>query len=200
MGTFVGPYAGILPWARSGDGSIVFLLGQERHEDGWDESSLWSDFGGGVERDQDANAIEAAARECYEETMGMLGSRADIADMLRRADDQGQLGRLYSPRGAVIFLLEVDHDPALPVYFERAVRYAYDAANAMGDGHVFPPKGYYEKSAMAWVPADRLASLVLRDALAPEEDPHVRRTLRRDFVRTTRPLFCPDIATRSQVQ
>jgi hypothetical protein len=72
----MGPYAGVLPWARrprSGRGDdggpserdVVVLLGQERYEPGWRDSGRWSDFGGGVERASDRDEVAAAAREAY---------------------------------------------------------------------------------------------------------------------------------------
>lgn len=233
----MGPYAGVLPWAwcalaflppeyvaaryptaRGHEAVRVDLLGQERDEPGWAESGMWSDFGGGVERDVDADELSAAARECYEETSGMLGSRAEIEHRLREADARGVLERVRSPKGGVIFLLQVPFDAALPVHFERAHDYAVEAGSRLpqaahkiggerGKGGarrrkpgVFPPKGYYEKKAIIWVPRDLLAECVAaalpgacaRAQSSSREPPNARhmvepteaRVLRDDFVRT----------------
>nr|UDO46941.1 NUDIX hydrolase domain-like motif-containing protein [Pandoravirus massiliensis] len=199
----LGPYAGVLPWARvPGTGEVVVLLGQERFEPGWRDGGRWSDFGGGTEPDVDRDPIEAAAREAYEETMGMLGSRAEVETALRAAAQAGRLHRARSPKGASVFLWEVPYDPMLPIQFARVRAYALEAAAAhdkagaaCGRSCATPAKGYYEKRAVEWVPAAVLADIVA-DALpvaetrarglVPQRDPGL---LRDDFARTVAPFF-----------
>lgn len=199
----LGPYAGVLPWARVPDtGEIVVLLGQERFEPGWRDGGRWSDFGGGTEPAVDRDRIEAAAREAYEETMGMLGSRAEIEAALRAAAEAGRLGEARSPKGASVFLWEVPYDATLPRQFARVRAYALEAATAhdkTGTTGVracaTPAKGYYEKRAIEWVPAATLADIVA-DAVPVAEmrarglvAPRDRGLLRDDFVRTVAHLF-----------
>ncbi|AVK76556.1 hypothetical protein pneo_cds_949 [Pandoravirus neocaledonia] len=206
----LGPYAGVLPWARVPDtGEVVVLLGQERFEPGWRDGGRWSDFGGGTEPAVDRDRIEAAAREAYEETMGMLGSRAEIEAALRAAAEAGGLGEARSPKGASVFLWEVPYDAALPRQFARVRAYALEAAAARdktdttgGRLCATPAKGYYEKRAVEWVPASTLAGMV-DDALpvaevrarglVPLDD---RGLLRDDFARTMARLF-PRVGARS---
>ncbi|AVK77575.1 hypothetical protein pmac_cds_887 [Pandoravirus macleodensis] len=199
----LGPYAGVLPWARVSDtGEIVILLGQERFEPGWRDGGRWSDFGGGTEPDMDRDRIEAAAREAYEETMGMLGSRVEIEAALRAAAQAGRLQEARSPKGASVFLLEVPYDAALPRQFARVRAYALEAAAARDKtgttgGHLCatPAKGYYEKRAVEWVPAPTLASMV--DDALPVAEMRARGLvplcdrglLRDDFARTVAQLF-----------
>lgn len=212
----MGPYAGVLPWARrprSGRGDndggglnghdVVVLLGQERYEPGWRDSGRWSDFGGGVERATDRDEVAAAAREAYEETMGMLGSRDEIETALRSAAAAGRLVGARSPKGAVVFLWEVPYDAALPTQFARVYAYAREAAAAAtgarvrgrADEALAAPKGYYEKTNVAWVPVPALveaveAALPAAEARAqgraPLADPGL---LRDDFARTVVRLF-----------
>ncbi|BCU03093.1 hypothetical protein [Pandoravirus japonicus] len=212
----MGPYAGVLPWARrprsgrgrGGDGpsgrDVVVLLGQERYEPGWRDSGRWSDFGGGVERAADRDEVAAAAREAYEETMGMLGSRDEIEAALRSAAAAGRLVEARSPKGAVVFLWEVPYDAALPTQFARVYAYAREAAAAAtgprawrADEAFAAPKGYYEKTNVAWVPVPALieaveAALPAAEARAqgraPLADPGL---LRDDFARTVVRLFTP---------
>ena len=203
----MGPYAGVLPLATrptdEGVGEVVVLVGQERYEPGWRDALRWSDFGGGVEPDVDRDEIEAAARECYEETMGMLGSRDGIESALRASAADGTLRWVRSPKGAVVFALDVPYDANLPLYFARAAAYAADAASHLkatrdGVGGAtppcgFPPEGYYEKTAVEWVPLDTLRALVLQALPSAEARASGRQSpratpdpglLRDDFVRT----------------
>ncbi|AVK75568.1 hypothetical protein pqer_cds_1146 [Pandoravirus quercus] len=211
----MGPYAGVLPWARrpqagdddGGDDSVVVLLGQERYEPGWRDGGRWSDFGGGVEPRVDRDEIAAAAREAYEETMGMLGSRDDIETALRDAAATGRLVEARSPKGAVVFLWEVPFDATLPTQFARVYAYAQEAAAAAAGpsspraqregGGFASPKGYYEKINVAWVPVPALieaieAALPVAEARAqgrvPLGDPGL---LRDDFARTVVRFFDP---------
>nr|UMO78204.1 hypothetical protein [Pandoravirus belohorizontensis] len=212
----MGPYAGVLPWARrprSGRGDnddgpngrdVVVLLGQERYEPGWRDSGRWSDFGGGIERATDCDEVAAAAREAYEETMGMLGSRDEIEAALRGAAAAGRLVEARSPKGAVVFLWEVPYDATLPTQFAHVYAYAQEAAaaaegrQARRAGEAFAaPKGYYEKTNVAWVPVPALveaieAALPAAEARAqgraPLADPGL---LRDDFARTVVRLFTP---------
>ncbi|AGO85784.1 hypothetical protein psal_cds_1378 [Pandoravirus salinus] len=216
--TRMGPYAGVLPWARlppshgadrDGDdgnhSAAVVLLGQERYEPGWRDGGRWSDFGGGVEPAADRDEVAAAAREAYEETMGMLGSRDDIETALRDAAADGRLVEARSPKGAVVFLWEVPYDPMLPTQFARVYAYAQEAAaaatgdrRARREGAGFDaPKGYYEKINVAWVPVPVLvdaieAALPAAEARAqgrtPSADPGI---LRDDFARTVIRFFDP---------
>lgn len=68
--------AGVLP-IRIHLGKIQYLLGKEAfgiHD------KTWADFGGKKEGDE--NAIETAARECFEETCGLLGTQKTIEESL----------------------------------------------------------------------------------------------------------------------
>lgn len=70
-------YVGVLPYSINEKGNIVFLLGKERYEPGWNDSLLLSGFGGKLE-DSDESIIYGIAREAYEESMGFLGSFKDL--------------------------------------------------------------------------------------------------------------------------
>jgi hypothetical protein len=70
-------YVGVLPYSINEKGNIVFLLGKERYEKDWNDSLLWSGFGGKLE-DTDESIIHGIAREAYEESMGFLGSFKDL--------------------------------------------------------------------------------------------------------------------------
>ena len=65
---------GILPIAFK-NGKIYFLFGRETI-DIWKDSGLWSDFGGGKEKNETYK--ETAIREGWEETDGVLGNLKTI--------------------------------------------------------------------------------------------------------------------------
>jgi hypothetical protein len=196
----MGPYAGVLPWAWHTDGPVI-LLGRERYEPGWRDAGRWSDFGGGVEPSVDRDELAAAAREAYEETMGMLGSRSEIESALRAEARGGRLIEARSPKGGVVFLWQVPFDQRLPILFERAYAYAREAAAVRAseddndDNAARMPKGYYEKSSVAWVPVDRLidavnAALPVAQARAlGQPTPDDPGLLRDDFARTVVEFF-----------
>jgi hypothetical protein len=63
--------AGVLPYAKDGSGNTWFLLGRERPNENWGiDSSSWSEFGGSMDKNESCE--EGAAREFFEETMGVV--------------------------------------------------------------------------------------------------------------------------------
>ena len=144
-------YGGVLPYARH-QGQLWLLLGQEMHLDGWNGSEKWSSFGGSV--DPGETLEEAAAREGYEESMGLLGRPS----YLRRR------GHPWSHHGGLTLLLPLSYDRRLPRYFRHFFLYAKRCRRQTC------PEGWYEKTRIAWVRLDRVHRLDLR--------PEFRRTLR----------------------
>lgn len=140
-----------MPYARH-QGQLWLLLGQEMREEGWSGSEKWAPFGGGV--DPGETLEEAAAREGYEESMGLLGSKASL---LRR-------GQPWSHHGGLTLLLPFSYDRRLPRYFRQFFTYAKRCLRQTC------PEGWYEKTRIAWVRLDRVHTLDLRSEF--------RRTLR----------------------
>lgn len=56
----------VLPLAKDAKGKSWVLLGKEGYD------GLWSGFGGGLENEE--TFVQGAARECWEESLGLLGS------------------------------------------------------------------------------------------------------------------------------
>ena len=73
--------AGILPIAFHNN-KIYILCAREQKVDGWDGSRLYSDFGGGIEKDE--GFIDCAVREGYEESMGIIGSKFTLRKKLKK--------------------------------------------------------------------------------------------------------------------
>lgn len=63
------------------NGHPTFLLGKEKEKTRRKDSNKWADFGGKVE-EKDANISQTAAREAYEETMGVVMSQEDLLNLL----------------------------------------------------------------------------------------------------------------------
>lgn len=155
-------YAGILPYAVVG-GEPVLLLGRELRAKGWSGSGRWSPFGGGVDPGESLRA--AALREGYEETMGMLGSAAE----LRR-----RRSHTWKHRGGMTLLMPMERpDRRLPAYFRNFYRYSRRCRAGRC------PEGWYEKTEIKWVPLARLRDT--DDRLRPEfrkSLPSLRRRFR----------------------
>lgn len=111
-------------------------------------SMRWSDFGGHVDRGE--SLLQAAAREAYEESMGLLGTAQQVEEELR-AQRAPQI-RTKNARGAH-FLLRVRFDHTLPRAFNAFRHYAQTSALAAGT-NALPAQenGFWEKVRCAWVP------------------------------------------------
>jgi len=70
---------GILPYTIH-DGQILFLLSRESIDYKWKESGLWSDFGGKKEKNETYK--QAAIREGFEESNGILGNINDLETLV----------------------------------------------------------------------------------------------------------------------
>jgi hypothetical protein len=184
-------FAGVLPYSiRPRDesplfGEIVFLLGREHENQGWSGSLRWSDFGGKPDPRYDATILDAASREAYEESMGLLGSQEDIKNAIAT---NGTL--IKSDDGKVCsYLLPIAYDETLPKRYSDVYRSMLRCAvpHARKKGHIHVPgcasgEGLFEKTAVAWVEAKKL---LIADC--DPNSPHVQwieKELRRDFNRS----------------
>ena len=141
-------YVGVLPYAVD-EGKRYYLVGREKHEDGWDGSGKWSDFGGDPEGD---SAVNGAAREFHEETMGFFGSERHIRTRLAKS-------KRFRVPGGYMYLLRITYDPHAPSLFRRIHGYIMqcDTRNC--------PDGLFEKTSIRWVGENEL-----RDAMNQNEN------------------------------
>lgn len=142
-------YAGVLPYAFDPEGRIVYLVGREKPSKKETISSKWSDFGGSPEAD-DLSDEDWAAREAYEETMAVLGSRDDIRTLI-----EVNRHHRFKQRGVVVFPVHITYDPILPKRFGDTYNYMKEAMHDFGYNR---RKGYFEKTAIAWVTRDDIES------------------------------------------
>lgn len=143
--------AGIIPVSRliANDGSIdiVFLLGKEHHEKGWAGSDIWTYFGG-LSESVDNTPEDTAAREAYEESMGILGS---VADIKKRLETSYKVVRpkitIYMP----YYYLSYNHH--IPDIFKRVYDYFSKCLQFSPNGKpciAGCPEGYTEKVQLKW--------------------------------------------------
>lgn len=172
-------YAGVLPYAvHPGDGRVYFLLGREQYIRGWNASESYSDFGGG--REPGETTRDTAAREAYEESMGILGTTEQIRKRVERYRHQ----RIVLPDGAgAVYLVPYRYFDTTD-HFARIVRYLKPCMTATCKGELkLPscPSGHLEKTEIRWVSADELYALSRREI-------HTLR-LRPEFLSTCKLLF-----------
>lgn len=74
---------GVLPYSVI-RGNVYVLLGKEKFDPKWRDSDSWSAFGGRMERGETYE--EAAAREFYEETGGVVCSLESMKQRLQNGD------------------------------------------------------------------------------------------------------------------
>jgi 8-oxo-dGTP pyrophosphatase MutT (NUDIX family) len=149
--------AGIIPVSErlneEGDLETIFLLGKEQHEVGWRGSDLWNDFGGRSEV-QDLSPEETAAREAYEESMGLLGTPTEIKDLLQTA-------WRFDYDGGVSFFpyYTLRYNYALPEVFAKFYGYlskCFRYSSAEKPCIAGCPEGYIEKTELRWFTIDEL--------------------------------------------
>jgi len=128
-------FLGVLPYAYDDNGELHYLLGEESadHEE---DAYLWGTFGGSPDQ-TDLTLYHGAARECYEESIGFLGSAEEILEKLLQTD------KIYVTTTAVIFGLKVEYNVNLPKTYQEVYNYCQKCISRC-------PEGWFEKSAIAW--------------------------------------------------
>lgn len=126
-------FVGVMPYALNDQGEMILLLGKE-----WPGhrkfSNLWGVFGGSLEKD-DNSLKHGAARECYEESMGFLGTEEEIYK---------RLGQGYHTPTSVVYPMNISLDTTLPALYKRVYQYCRRCSLR----HC--PSGFFEKSDIDW--------------------------------------------------
>ncbi len=111
--------AGILPYAYDKYGTAFVLLGQERYSKTFKDSKTWADFGGGKKRQDKFHPSWTAARECEEETIGLIGSYKKLLNQLKDYK-QSKTYRINNTQDDyVMYLAPVDYQHTLPQRFKQ---------------------------------------------------------------------------------
>lgn len=128
-------FLGVLPYTYTPNNKLVFLLGQE-----WpghtEDAYFWGTFGGGPEK-EDLSLYHGAARECYEESMGFLGTQGEILERILRAPF------VLKESQVIIFPMFIEYDSKLPQLYNRVYEYAQKCVKSC-------PEGWLEKLEIAW--------------------------------------------------
>jgi len=146
-------YASVLPYGKDSAGNVYLLLGQERHAPGYASSDRWSDFGGMSEADETLRA--AAARECYEESMGLFGTQSELERVLNEQLSFSATG----PSGGRHYLLRVPLNDDVVQHFSRFYHYARCSAALHSLTLPHNDSGMFEKQAIRWVPLRAVADV-----------------------------------------
>jgi 8-oxo-dGTP pyrophosphatase MutT (NUDIX family) len=122
-------------------GNLYFLFGKERDED---SSPGFSDFGGGVEKNEDI--YNAGLREMAEETTGFFGGPDEIRAYV---DSQGGVYPLVHEKYH-IHIFRSDYEPKLIDYYNRNHKYIYDHM----DHDYLKQTKIFEKVEIQWMTLD----------------------------------------------
>lgn len=137
---------GVLPYAIKGK-EVYLLLGKEREVDGWWDSNKYADFGGGIEKNESSK--QCAIRECYEESMGILGSSAEIKAKLEKT----RVEPLYDESNcSMTYFMKIPFDKTIETTFKNVYEYFKKCSYIKGGTHVLPgcEHGFFEKSRVKW--------------------------------------------------
>ena len=133
---------GVIPVAMH-NGDLYFLFGQENDviRDASKDQD-WGDFGGSAKPGE--SEMDTCVREGAEELNGFYGNKRDFRKLLRK----NQLLKLtYDTR--VTYLMRVDYDERMPLYFNNNYRFIKETANLRSIA-AHPENGYFEKSHVRW--------------------------------------------------
>jgi hypothetical protein len=131
--------AGILPIADH-KGEIYIMLGRETADVKLKDSKKWSDFGGGAEFFESDE--ECAAREGYEETMGMFGNQGKLLLHIKEYRIMKINLENYTS-----YVLEVPYDKTLPNRFESV----YKCVKRERKSLIKEKNGFFEKDRVKWI-------------------------------------------------
>jgi len=140
--------ASILPITYH-DGTWKFLFGKENERE--TSAPGWSDFGGGVDTD-DESLLDAAVREGAEELTGFLG---DPEQLKERIYESG--GYIRITLGTYhIHVFYLNYDAQLPAYYNQNHRFLWNHPNL--DREVLAGSKLFEKEEIRWFSVADLSS------------------------------------------
>lgn len=148
-------YGGVLPYAVH-KGVVYFLLGKEATHPGFADSRKWSDFGGNVD-DEDKDTRRAAAREAFEESMGVLGNAAQIYKALKHEHSFSVIGpgRCY--------LMQIPYDGNVVQNFHAVYQYGHWLTEDFA-----VREGGLEKTHVMWISHCKLEALAKDARVVPD--------------------------------
>jgi hypothetical protein len=136
--------AGVLIYYKCSKGQVYFLLGN-------DFRNVLSDFGGKEDKSDGGKPYITASRECYEETIGLIGSYNYIYEKLKQC--RYVVGRSYMKKPYYMYILKIDTKLDIGE-IERRMNII---SQFNLDSH------YLEKNKVLWVTSDYILQNVNRD-------------------------------------
>jgi hypothetical protein len=112
---------------------VFLLLGEDQYQS-------YSDFGGRCEL-SDRNEAVTAARECYEETSGIVNSYANLKKICE--ESVTVRSETFYKKPYYMFLSQIQYDEKIPIQFERAQFLISNVSNMMQ---------FKEKLRLKWIP------------------------------------------------
>lgn len=131
-------FAGVLPYGYNQAGCLFLLLAKEKFGR---DAGLWSGFAGRPEEFDGGDALMTAAREGFEESCGLLGTKDDLATTILP-----KYAHVVKVPTGQHYLLPMQHSTYLPYMFKGAQAALTAARN-------LPPETYsafLEKTAIRW--------------------------------------------------
>lgn len=168
-------FVSVLPVSKHNN-NIYFLLGREQEYLDWEDSNKFSDFGGAIEGDE--NILDAGARECYEESMGFLGTQEQIRKDI--SPNSKKFITALKVNEGVVILYKVDYDENMEKHYINVYNYFKKCSVEIKKKFRLPkcPKGFYEKNKIQWFPYSKLKRLKDNSKL-----------FRKDFLMTLDKIF-----------
>lgn len=133
--------AGILPISFHNDNLYLLFSREYIDRDGRPD---WRDFGGTPENNE--TDIQTAVREGWEESSGFLGTKKDIAKLIKN-----NLVSKVSNKGYTVYIVLIEYDDKLPGKFRK-----HFLEMLHKDKSKICKKGFYEKSELKWIKVSEL--------------------------------------------
>ena len=133
---------GILPMSKFNN-TIYVLCGREQIINGWEGSGKWCGFGG--HKEQNETNRRCAARECYEETMGFIGTQNELFSQLN-TKHQNFIGTMQSGTYMCYYIM-IPYDEKLPEIYRNVYKYM-EQCNAISSDTL--SNGCFEKPFIRW--------------------------------------------------
>ena len=150
--------AGVLPYAYHPETKqLLIMLGQEDKSPGWVDSEKWSDFVGAPNKGELSHE-EIAAREWWEETMGIHGTKDIYLEMIRLRGI-----KVMPAPDVAIYLVQVPYSPDVVATYNNMYTHLtkckVDHPLWKGARYLSTcPEGYAEKPRLGWFLYSSVAS------------------------------------------
>tara|TARA_Y100001958_G_C21187603_1_gene516345 strand:+ start:452 stop:931 length:480 start_codon:yes stop_codon:yes gene_type:complete len=135
--------AGILPTAKF-KGKRYYLIGRESKKIKFKDSGLYADFGGRLEKNE--SRLNAAIREGFEETIGILGNKNKIRYLIKN-----KLYKKITLKKSVTYVINIKFDKDLPKKFENKYKTLYKFLKDSPKDIQIKFKPFLEKDKVVWM-------------------------------------------------